>query len=145
MKRALLMAVLLVGCTTAKVATVTQHRPVVPRDERARMQKAIEASGPTDAPWTQEASRVLERWKAQSPRESAGVRFSEARCFVDGCIVTATYSTSAAFSIVSQSIANSDLFLDWPGARYRSPIETLPSGQLVADWIFFRPESRTER
>jgi hypothetical protein len=136
------LLLLFAGCASNRAPERSSpDQGIGPAAERAEVRQGVESSGPTSAPWTEKVPAVLQGWREKNPSESKAVEFSAARCFARGCIVTATYRDQAAFLAASESLAKSDLFLDWPGPRYRSGAEPASGGGVVADWVFFAPES----
>jgi hypothetical protein len=138
------LVTLVVGCATMrKVQGPSEpERPFASgEDERRQMTATLEASGPSDEPWTRDAAAVFTKWKKQG-KGAAGVTLSSVRCFRGGCLATATYDSAARAADVDKGLASSRGFQDWPGGRYRSPV--MKEGRkFVTDWILYRPEAAT--
>jgi len=135
------LVALIAGCATMrKVQGPSQEqRPYAsPEDERQAVVAKLEASGPSDEPWTRDAAAVFNKWK--KGKGTTGVTLSSVRCFRDGCVATATYDSIGRANDLDKGLAASRGFQDWPGARYRSGV--VKDGKKVAtDWILFRPEA----
>jgi len=116
--------------------------PLSPVQERERMNRYLNESGPSTEPWTKNADGIFDRWKADGKEATASVKFSSAKCFQRGCLVTATYSDFGKYQSGSQSLAESDVFQNWPGTKYRSPAEVLKDGTVNVMWVLFRPAEK---
>src|SRR5690349_15677829 len=109
--------VVLLGLLCACGTTRSRHAAAPPPPVTARARaaggsadhvRAIEASGPSDEPWTRAAPAVF-----RTPSKSAGpahVRAAAPRCFHDGCIIAVTYPDRAAFEAFDRSIASNERF-----------------------------------
>jgi hypothetical protein len=121
----------------------TMPRPISKTSAKERADgeiKGLEESGPASSALTASALKSFENLKKVPG--VAGTEWSDFRCFGRGCAVTATSKDQGAAQNLAMAIFQSEPFLKWPGAKFRSgPIET-PSGQIRTVVIFFRsPES----
>jgi len=114
--------------------------PIPPEQESARIKTGIKSSGPVAA----ELADVLKPAAEQAFRETFGVssdaaKFSgEASCFLGGCLIDVSYSSSCFVSRAERAavgVPTSGMF-KWPGAIYKTPSVKGADGRLNVTWVF---------
>ena len=104
------------------------------------MRGALERSGPTQEPWSQQASEVFARWKAALAEPDARTEPSTLRCFVAGCQLDVTFANARSYQRAAsafRSIREDDVA---HGGRVQTPGLLAPDGTLRATWMMLRPD-----
>lgn len=114
-----------------------------PNDEARHraMRRALEASGASEEPWTDQASSVFESWNAALSDETArSFDGSSVRCFKAGCEVLVSFSNAAAYENAAREFRNIREGESGHGGRVQTPLVPLADGRVQAAWMLLRPD-----
>ena len=108
-------------------ASDTQHRRMTAGEERRQIEASLHDSGPdSKAPWTVDASQLLEGWKSRTPEwvNNVATTRTPAVCYRAGCVLEIQYNerrrAQQAIDLIGES------FSTWPGPR----IELAPDSSI---------------
>ena len=103
----------------------------------------IVQSGPSNAPWTRDATRSLQSMTGTLPEEHRSqVILSDVRCFRKACFLEMRYPGTADFQFVSDRIldAGDTEFNRWPGLRQLTSPIVGSEGKMVVTWALVPKE-----
>ncbi len=112
-----------------------------PAEKRQAMLSALESSGASDEPWTDEAPSAFQSWRGALPKIiDSGIDMGKPTCFRAGCLVQVRFPNELAYREAAAAFRNIRESGSEHGGRVQTPPATL-DGAIVANWIMLRPEN----
>jgi hypothetical protein len=110
-----------------------------PQERYDAMRAALERSGATDEPWSQQASEVFSGWSTSLGDAAGEPRMDSVRCFVAGCEVRVTFPDAVSAERAASAFRTIREEGPAHGGRVQTPAVPARDGGVEVTWMMLRP------